>query len=214
MKDFSLKVTLREQVGRGPSRRLRKSGKIPAVLYGPSGNKSYSLDQAEFNDLWKEVKGSSTLIQLVEEGGEEVRTLIQDYHRDPITDKFVHLDFKEILAGVELQAQVRIQFVGESFGVKNEQALLDTHLHEVGVRCLPRYLPRYIELDVSALHAGDSIHVRELAPIENVEFTDESNRVIVACILPTLVEEEVEEEVAEDEELAEGEAEKTEETES
>ncbi len=215
MKEYSLKVTLREQVGRGPARRLRMSGRIPAILYGPSGVKSLSLDQAEFHDLWKDVKGSTTLIQLVEEGGEEVRTLIQDYQRNPITDKFEHLDFKEILAGVELQAQVRIHIVGESIGVKNEQALLDTHHHEVGVRCLPRHLPRYVEVDVTDLHAGDSFYVRDLAPIENVVFTDDTNRAIVACILPALADaEEEEEEEAAEEEVAEGEEEKTEETES
>ena len=216
MKEYSLKVTLREQTGRGPARRLRKSGRIPAILYGPSGTKSLSLEQAEFHDLWKEVKGSSTLIQLVEEGGEEVRTLIQDYQRNPITDKFEHLDFKEILAGVELQAQVRIYIVGESVGVKNEQALLDTHHHAVGVRCLPRDLPRFIEVDVTDLHAGDSIHVRDLAPIENVVFTDDPDRSIIACVLPSIAEaEEVEEEEeAAEEEEGEGEEEKTEETES
>lgn len=217
MKEYSLKVTGREQVGRGSSRRLRRSGRIPAILYGPSGTKSLSLERTEFLDLWKEVKGSSTLIQLVEEGAEEVRTLIQDYQRNPITDQFEHLDFKEILAGVEMQTQVGIHIVGESIGVKNEQALLDTHNHEVGVRCLPRDLPRFIEVDVTELHAGDSIHVRDLTPIENVVFTDDPDRPIVACVLPSLADEEeeaAEEEVAEGEEAAEGEEEKTEEAES
>ena len=106
--------------------------------------------------------------------------------------------------------------MGESVGVKNEQALLDTHHHEVGVRCLPRDLPRFIEVDVTDLHAGDSIHVRDLTPIENVVFTDDPDRSIIACVLPSITEaEEAEEEAAEEgEEEAEGEEEKTEETES
>jgi len=211
MKDYSLKVSLRDQTGRGPTRRLRKAGRIPAVLYGRSGSRSLSLDRTEFLDLWKEVRGSTTLIQLVEEGGEQVRSLVQAYQRNPMTDVFEHIDFKEIPAGVEMQTQVRVHFVGEAIGVKNELGLLDVHHHDVGVRCLPRDLPRFIDVDVTDLHAGGSIHVSDLKPIENVIFTDDPGRAIVACVLPALApaEEEEEEEVVgvEESEIEEGKSE-------
>ncbi len=186
MKDFSLKVSPREKTGRGPTRRLRKSGRIPAILYGPSGSRSLTVDGIEFMDLWKEVRGSSTLIQLIEDGVEDVRGLILDYQRNAITDNFEHLDFKEIPSGVEMHAQVTIHIVGEAIGVKMEQGLLESYHHDIGVRCLPRDFPRFIEVDVTELHAGDSIHVRDLVPIENVVFTDDPDKGIIACVLPSI----------------------------
>ncbi len=209
MKDYTLKVSLREQTGRGPARRLRKSGQIPAVLYGRSGNKSLSLDRTEFLDLWNEVRGSTSLIQLVEESGEEVRGLVQDYQRNPITDIFEHIDFKEIPAGVEMQARVRVHVVGEAIGVKSELGLLDIHLHEIGVKCFPRDLPRFVEVDVTDLHAGGSIRVSDLTAVENVAFTDDSDMAIIACVLPALAPDD-EEEVEETEIAAEGEPEEAE----
>ena len=209
MKQNELRVSPREETGRGPTRRLRTQGRIPAVIYGNSGTRVLSIDMAEFRTLWSRVVGTSTLIQVIEEGEKPKRSLIQEVQRNPMTDEFLHIDFKEIAAGVQMQTNVAVEIIGEAEGVRIEGALLEIHLHEVGVRCFPRYLPEILEIDVSEMQVGSSLHVGDLKPMENVTILDDPEKSIVSCVMPAFVEEveEEEEEVVADEEgegVAEG----------
>ncbi|AWT60991.1 MAG: 50S ribosomal protein L25 [Candidatus Moanabacter tarae] len=190
MKQNTLSAENRTEAGRGPSRRLRAAGKIPAVIYGVSGTRSLSIDGPGFRALWAKLRGISALIEVVEEGRESVQSLIEEIQRDPITDEVLHIDFKEISADVELQTNIGVRFVGESAGVKSDGAFLDVLSHEVEVRCLPKDLPELIVVDVSELEVGDAIHIRDLKSIEGVLFTEDRDKTIVSCVLPSLVEEE------------------------
>ena len=87
MKQNTLSAESRTKAGRGPSRRLRAAGKIPAIIYGVSGTRSLSIDGSGFRNLWMKLRGTSALIEIVEEGSESVQSLIQEIQRDPITDE-------------------------------------------------------------------------------------------------------------------------------
>ncbi len=158
------------------------------------------------------MSGIATLIEVHEDGRDAVWSIIKEVQRNPMTDAFLHIDFHEIERGKPMQASISVRLVGDSIGVKTEDGLLEMRAHEVEVRCLPRYLPEVIEIDVSGLHVGQSVHVNEIEVPEGVEFLDDPSKLIVACVGRAEEEEpeEVEEEIAEG--VVEGETPVTEES--
>ncbi len=203
MKQISLKVTNRTEKGRGPAGRLRRNGQIPAVLYGKSGNHSLAIQRADFLKLWQQMSGATVLIEIHREEEKPVFTIIQEVQRHPLTDHFLHIDFREIETDKPMTTDVIVHVTGEAVGVKRDGGLLEVHAHEVEVRCLPRHLPEHIEVDVSDLLVGQSIHVRDLGELEGVKFLSAPETVIVTCVGKTEEEEKPEEEAPEE---AEGEA--------
>lgn len=182
MKQLSLNVSARENSGRAASSRLRQAGQIPAVLYGPSGVRHLAINTADFRKLWKAVSGRTALIELVTEGStEHALSIIQETQRNPRTDAFMHIDFKEILRGREMSASIAVQIVGEAYGVRNEGAFLEVQLHEVEVRCRPRHLPELIEVNVAELRSGQSIKVKDLPVLEGVIYEADEDQVVVTC---------------------------------
>lgn len=181
MKQFRLNVQNRSETGRGPMRRLRASGRIPAVIYGESGSRALSMDEPEFRMMMRKAAGSAALIEVSDDAGAQTLSVIQTIERDPVTDKFVHVDFHEVSASKPMHAHIPVHVEGTAYGVKNENAVLETQLHEVDVECLPKNLPEFIRVDVTDLHAGDSVHIRDLEAIDGVSYLGESDAVVVAC---------------------------------
>jgi len=114
---------------------------------------------------------------------------LQEVQRDPITDRYLHVDLHEVKADEKFEIRVQLSIVGESFGVKNQSGVLETPTQQVRVRCLPKDLPPRIEVDVTELKVGDTFHIGDLKPIAGVEFLDNKNQPVVSCVEP--VEEEV-----------------------
>lgn len=190
MKQLNLNVQTREQSGRSASSRLRKAGRIPAVVYGPNGVRNLSIGDADFRKLWKQVSGRTALIELVTEGvAEPTLSIIQQVQRDSLTDDFTHIDFKEILRGRDMWATVSIKVVGDPYGVRNEGALLELHRHDIEVRCRPRFLPEIIEVNVEDMKAGDLIKVKDLPALEGVAYELDADVSVVSCVLPKVEEE-------------------------
>ncbi|HXA14056.1 MAG TPA: 50S ribosomal protein L25 [Opitutaceae bacterium] len=187
----SLNITLRAQAGRSASRRLRKVNRIPAILYGKhSSPERLSVEVPEFTRLLKSVAGRAVLIELNrEDKPEKALTFLQEVQRDPITDRYLHVDFHEVKADEKFEIRVQLSIVGESFGVKNQSGVLETPTQQVRIRCLPKDLPPRIEVDVTELKVGDTFHIGDLKPIAGVEFLDNKNQPVVSCVEP--VEEEV-----------------------
>ncbi|MGJ3243546.1 MAG: 50S ribosomal protein L25 [Opitutales bacterium] len=198
MKELQLNVTKREATGRGSSRRLRKSGQIPAVLYGPSGSQPIQVTNSEFRQLWREIMGTTALIDIRIGDSEGVRSIIKDIQRDPLTDGFTHIDFNEVPQGVEMTAEIPVHLHGEAVGVKNAGGVLEQMLHEVEVRCLPRFLPSDIEIEIGHLKIGDSLHISDLPKLDGVEYMNEPEQMIVSISEPRVEEEP---EPAEDEDV-------------
>ncbi len=181
MKQLRLSVHNRSETGRGPMRRLRAAGRIPAVIYGDSGSRALSLDEPEFRTLMRSAAGSAALIEVSDDDGKQTLSVIQTVERDPVTDRFVHVDFHEVSAARPMHARIPVHVDGTAYGVKNENAILETLLHEVDVECLPKNLPEFVTIDVTDLHSGDSVHIRDLKAIEGVTFLGDTDTVVVAC---------------------------------
>jgi large subunit ribosomal protein L25 len=181
-----LKVTTRAQTGRSASRRLRKVNRIPAILYGKhSDPEKLSVEVPEFTRLLKSVAGRALLIELDREGvPERALSFLQEIQRDPITDRFLHVDLHEVKPEEKFEIRVPVRVTGESTGVKNQSGVLEIASHALRVKCLPKDLPEVIEVDVTPLNVGETIKVGELKPIAGVAFLDDKGQPVVSCVEP------------------------------
>ncbi len=185
MKKYQLTVTSREGTGRSASRRLRKAEKIPAILYGKHTKpETLAVNSTEFVKLLKDIAGRAALVELKRDTGAAALSFLQEVQRDPITDKYLHVDLQEVKENEKMVISVSVVVVGESTGVKNEGGLLDVATKRLKIRCLPKDLPSFIEVDVTPLKLNDSIHVSEMKPIPGVEFLDKPNQAVVLCVEP------------------------------
>lgn len=185
MKKFQLTVTSREGTGRSASRRLRKAEKIPAILYGKHTKpQNLAVQAPEFVKLLKEIAGRAALIELKRDAGATALSFLQEIQRDPITDRYLHVDLQEVKENEKMVINVAILVSGEAYGVKTEGGILETAAHRLRIRCLPNDLPDYIEVDITNLKVGETIHVSELKPIKGVEFLDDKNQAVVLCVEP------------------------------
>ncbi|HVU37961.1 MAG TPA: 50S ribosomal protein L25 [Opitutales bacterium] len=196
MKLLKLPVHSRDKSGRGPSRRLRASGQIPAVVYGKSGVRHLTVKEPEFRMLMRAVAGTAALVEISDQTGTATLSLLQEVQRDARTDHFVHIDLREVSANEPMRANVPVRIIGESIGVKLESGIVEVSRHEVQIKCLPKDLPDLVFVDVTELHAGQSIHIRDLKAIPGVTFTEHADEVVAACVVPTVEEEPVAAEAA------------------
>ncbi len=180
MKRLTLAVLKREETGKGPSGRLRKQGFIPAVVYGKSGVEHLKVALDAFRTLVREIGDRAALVELSVDGKAKVLSLLQEAKRNFQTDRFEHIDFKEISENEEMYATLPIHLKGEAYGVKNENGVIEFTNHAVEVRCLPKDLPDAIEVDISDLKVGQAIHVKNLPQIKGVRYT-QKDIVIVSC---------------------------------
>ena len=183
---FKLNVTARAQTGRSASRRLRKANRVPAILYGKhTSPESLSVEGPEFIRFLKSVGGRSVLVELARtDKAEKALSFLQEVQRDPITDKYLHIDFQEVKANEKFEIRVAVRVSGESFGVKNQSGVLEMNTQQLRVRCFPKDLPEAITVDVTELKVGETIKVSGLKPIEGVEFLDLKGQPIVSCVEP------------------------------
>ena len=183
---FKLNVTARAQTGRSASRRLRKVNRVPAILYGKhTSPESLSVEGPEFIRLLKSVAGRAVLIELARaDKAEKALSFLQEVQRDPITDKYLHIDLQEVKADEKFEIRVAVRISGESFGVKNQSGVLEINTQQVRVRCLPKDLPEAINVDVTELKVGETIKVSGLKVIPGVEFMDLKGQPIVSCVEP------------------------------
>ena len=183
---FKLNVADRAQTGRSASRRLRKANRVPAILYGKHTKpESLSIEGPEFTRLLKTVGGRAVLIELQRNGnGNKALSFLQEVQRDPITDKFLHVDLQEVKGDEKFEIRVPVHVVGESFGVKNQSGVLEMASHVLRVRVLPKDLPEAIEVDVTELKVGETFKVGSLKPIPGVEFLDPKGQPVVSCVEP------------------------------
>ena len=183
---FKLNVTARAHTGRSASRRLRKVNRVPAILYGKhTSPESLSVEGPEFIRLLKSVAGRAVLIELARaDKAEKALSFLQEVQRDPITDKYLHIDLQEVKPDEKFEIRVAIRVSGESFGVKNQSGVLEINTQQVRVRCLPKDLPEAVVVDVTELKVGETIKISGLKAIAGVEFLDLKGQPIVSCVEP------------------------------
>ena len=168
--DYIIDAEPREDKGKGASRRLRRSGKIPAILYGAGKEpENISLDHNKmYHDL--EDEGFFSHILTINLAGKKQKVIVRDLQRHPARPVVLHMDFQRVSDDQAVHMHVPLHFIGEDQcpGVKLEGGQISHHMIEVEVTCLPKDIPEYIEVDVSGLNKGDSIHLSELTVPEGV----------------------------------------------
>jgi large subunit ribosomal protein L25 len=183
---YKLNVAARAQTGRSASRRLRKANRVPAILYGKhTSPESLSIEGPEFTRLLKTLGGRAVLIELLRgDKADKALSFLQEIQRDPITDKYLHVDLQEVKGDEKFEIRVPVHVVGESFGVKNQSGVLEMASHVLRVRVLPKDLPEAINIDVTELKVGETIKVGSLKPVAGVEFLDPKGQPVVSCVEP------------------------------
>lgn len=181
-----LNVAPRAQSGRSASRRLRKVNRVPAILYGKHTKpEMLAIDGPEFTRLLKSVAGRALVIELAR-ADKPVKALsfLQEVQRDPITDRYVHVDLHEVKEDEAFEIRVPVTTVGESFGVKNQSGVLEIATLQLRIRCLAKDLPESISVDVTELKVGETVKVGELKPVAGVKFLDPKGQPVVSCVEP------------------------------
>ena len=197
---FELNAEPRSDMGKGASRRLRHAGKVPAIIYG--GSKDPEALTLSHNEVLRSLEHEAfySHILTVKIGGSETQAILRDLQRHPSKAVILHMDLQRVSATEKLKTQVPVHLLGEEAapGVK-EGGLVSHDLTEVAVECLPKDLPEYIEVDLSALEIGESIHLSGLTVPEGVTLTElargEDHDSSVVSIHVKRIVEEIEEEI-------------------
>jgi len=194
----------RSATGKGAARKLRATGRIPAVIYGRAmQTRQVSVDPQDLDKLLHSTgAGLNTLIDLQLEGAEQ-QVLLKALQRDPVHGAFLHADFYQVDLSQAVVVSVPLRVVGRAPGVELGDGILDLPLREIEIACLPTAIPDHIEADVSELQIGQSLHVSELHLPEGAELRTDSALAVALVAAPKVEEEEAE---------AEGEAPEGEET--
>lgn len=176
MEQRTLKVVKRTETKKGASKKLRAEGFIPAVMYGHSETKLFAVNEREFLSKFKTIS-ENTIINL-EDGNDVYHVLIKDFQEIVMSATILHVDFYEVEKGKVLHTHVPVHVTGNSAGVR-AGGMLEHVLHEMNVECLPKDIPASIDVDVTELEMGKSIHVKELSAIEGVKFLASDDQVVV-----------------------------------
>jgi large subunit ribosomal protein L25 len=194
--DFVLNAEVRTTQGKGASRRLRREGKVPAVLYG--GHKDPVMLTIGGFELDKRLKNEAfySHILTLNIGGTEESAVLKDLQRHPAKPQITHLDLQRVVADEELRMHVPLHFKGEAVapGVKQGGGVVQHHLVDVEVLCLPKDLPEFIEVDVSAMELNDALHLSQLKLPEGVTLValeHDDDQAVVSVHIPRVVEEPV-----------------------
>jgi large subunit ribosomal protein L25 len=171
-----LEAQTREPGTKNDARRVRREGKIPAVVYG-AGKESLSIavDPRVVSRILHSETGHNTIFDL-SLNGEKTKAMIVDWQYEPIKGRLLHIDLKRIALDKLLRVSVPIFLVGEAAGVKQEGGIMEQMLREVEVECLPADIPSHIDADVSELTFGKVLRVSDLPHSEKVKFLTDANQ--------------------------------------
>jgi large subunit ribosomal protein L25 len=187
----ALKGARRNGIGKGVARKLRQTGSIPAVYYG-RGEEPIVLTVVvkELEEVILKAEGSNVIVDLKVDGDGvgDRKALIREIQRDPVGGHILHLDLQHISLTETITVEVPVVLTGIPIGVKDGGGILEHLLREVEVECLPTDIPSRLEIDVSALNIGDSLHVSDLKA-DKVTIVTEGERSIAAVVPPTVLEE-------------------------
>jgi large subunit ribosomal protein L25 len=187
--EATLEAVRREGRGKNEANRLRASGKIPAVFYGPgkSGKAkdavAVSVDPKAVMKILHSDSGANTLINLKLDGS-ETRVMLREYQLDPVTHHLIHADFYELAMDKAITVTVPIHVRGEASGVKQQGGLLDFVTREIEVECLPTDIPEHIDVDVSELMLHQAIRVRDLPAHPKWKAVSDPDTMLVHVVMP------------------------------
>jgi large subunit ribosomal protein L25 len=190
MASASLSAEMRSDTGKGVARKLRAAGRVPGVGYGHGREpQSLSLVARDLDKLLSQIAAGSTVIELTL-GRATTKTLIREIQRHPFKKQILHIDFMELVAGEKVIVDIPLVFVGVPEGVRLSGALLEQIVHSIEVNVDPSNIPNHIDVDVTNLAMGHSLHVRDLKLPEGLEVLTDEDTTICAVIAPRAVVEE------------------------
>ncbi len=196
---FTIKGEKREEFGKNASRRLRRAGRVPAVLYGGSmSNTHLALQKKDIFNILRSESGENTIFKTSFDS-ESIDTMIKEVQIDPVGDEILHIDLIQIAMDKAVRVSVPVIVKGEAIGVKSEGGFVDLAMREVEIECLPNDIPEHMDIDISLLHLHQSIKVEQISPPAGVKIVSDPHAVVVLIEAPTK-----EEEVAVKEEVEEG----------
>jgi large subunit ribosomal protein L25 len=184
MANASLSAETRSDRGKGYARKLRAAGRVPGIVYGHGREpQSLSVVARDLDKLLASIAVSSTVVQLGL-GGATTKTLIREIQRHPFKKMIMHIDFQELVAGEKVTVDLPLVFVGVPEGVRLSGALLEQILHKIEVLVDPANIPNHVDVDVSHLAMGHSLHIRDLKLPAGVEVLSDEDATICAVIAP------------------------------
>ena len=182
MEKISIQAEKREGSGKGAARSLRRAGKVPATLYRAGQAQSIQLSRKELSKLINSVAGEQVMVDLQFADGDKKLALLKDFQVDPIRSELLHTDFFEVSLTETVKITVHVATHGEPIGVKRDAGLLQHPTREILIECLPDKIPGKIDIDISKLEIGQSIHVSDLKLEEGIKILSDPHEVIVNVV--------------------------------
>ncbi len=197
MSDFSIKVNIRKRIGKEESKKLRREGIIPGIIYGSGENTiPIKVNNKELLDLLRKIPSESTVLNIDVEGDQKM-AIIQDMQMHPLHGIPTHVDFRIVHKGETVKVTVPIVLEGEAIGVK-EGGLLEQIIHDIDIETTPMNIPEKVVFDITNMKVGDKIYVKDLE-IGDAKILHNIENVVAEVVIPHVHVEEVEEEVEEEE---------------
>jgi large subunit ribosomal protein L25 len=183
--DTTLEAVTRQRFGKNESGRLRREGRIPAVLYGDARQtESISVDPQALLRILRSQSGVNTLISMKLDGGAEARVLVKEYQYHPVGQNLLHADFYYVAMDKVLRVTVPVHLTGEAKGVKAEGGVVDFVHRDIVIECLPADIPGHIAVDVTDLGLHDGIRVRDLDTGGKWKAVSDADMLIVHVVSP------------------------------
>jgi large subunit ribosomal protein L25 len=191
LEQIELNASIRKTTGNGPARVLRREGRVPAILYGPKSDPVLlSVGRQELDRVLKRGGIGQMLLKLVIQNGntETKTTMIKELQTDPVSHNYLHIDFYEVDLTRKLLVKVPLVAKGKAKGIE-DGGMLQLVRRELEVLCLPTQIPEVLEIDITELDIGDSLHVKDISLPEEIEIPADSNFTIVTIVSGKMAEE-------------------------
>lgn len=184
---FDLAVEVRQGVGKGSARQLRRAGKVPAVLYGQGECLLLTVNPDDLVKILRSHAGATALISITVNGASANSkriALLRDYQVDPITGQVLHADLFEVLMDKPIRVKVPVHLTGGQPQGLKDGGVLHHNMRELHIECLPSALPDVIEVDASQLGINQGIHLKEVPRREGIRFLDDPDQMVVSVAAP------------------------------
>jgi large subunit ribosomal protein L25 len=185
MATVNLSASARTDTGKGVARSLRRSGQIPAIIYGHAREaQSLAIDAKDLDRLLGTIAAESTVIELAVDGGRATKTLIREIQRHPFKRQILHVDFQELVAGEKVTVSIPLVLVGIPDAVRLEGGVMDQVMRELEIEVDPSNIPNHIDVDVSHLEMGHSLHVSDVQLPAGVTVLDDPETTVCVVSVP------------------------------
>ncbi|MBI5641784.1 MAG: 50S ribosomal protein L25 [Nitrospirae bacterium] len=184
MERLGIAAEKRGEHGKGAARSLRREGMVPAVLYREGKAQSIKLSRKGLSRLINKVAGEQVMVDLEFPDGDKKLALLKSFQVDPVKGDLLHTDFFEVSLTEKIRVTVHVITVGEPIGVKRDAGLIQHAVREVEIECLPDKIPGKVDIDISKLELGQSLHVGDLKFEEGIKVLTDPKDVIVTVTAP------------------------------